>query len=182
MKTIILTLLLAVSSAHAQVEMDKSLPDVNITDKGQMVIEGDKFNYQAWSSKALISKVFLIQHIAGRTSAKELNAGLIKAIKQAKFPKAEYQTVNIINLDDAIWGTGSFVESKTQDSKKTFPWSSFILDENSTAKKRWQLADNSSAIIVLDQHQKVVFFKDGQLDDNEVSQVIKTIDSLIQGK
>lgn len=51
------------------------------------------------------------------------------AITAAKFPAESYQTTTIINQDDAIWGTSSFVKSSAQDSKKEFPWSSMVLDE-----------------------------------------------------
>ena len=62
----------------------------------------------------------VIQHIAGKTGAKELNAPLIEAIKSANFPKNHYQTTTIINLDDVIWGTGAFVVSRAEQGKKEY--------------------------------------------------------------
>lgn len=49
-----------------------------------------------------------------------MNAPLIEAIKQAKFPQNSYQTTTIINTDDAIFGTGPFVRGSVEDSKKSF--------------------------------------------------------------
>ena len=40
------------------------------------------------------------------------------AIKAAKLPHDKYQTVTIINSNDAIWGTSGFVKSSAEDSKK----------------------------------------------------------------
>lgn len=45
-----------------------------------------KFSYQEWKSQQLPGKVRTVQHIAGRSSAKELNAPLIEAIKKRIFP------------------------------------------------------------------------------------------------
>ena len=92
------------------------------------MLKEKEISYQPWQSKVLTGKVFLIQHIAGRSSAKELNAPMIEAIKAAKLPHDKYQTVTIINSNDAIWGTSGFVKSSAEDSKKEFPWSAMVLD------------------------------------------------------
>lgn len=46
---------------------------------------------------------------------------MIEAIKKARLPHDSYQTVTIINSNDAIWGTSGFVKSSAEDSKKEFP-------------------------------------------------------------
>jgi YtfJ family uncharacterized protein len=95
-------------------------------------------------------KVRVVQHIAGRSSAKEKNANLIEAIKAAGFPHDRYQTTTIVNTDDAIPGTGMFVRNSIESNKKLFPWSQFIVDSNGLVRKAWQLDEKSSAIVVLD--------------------------------
>ncbi len=50
--------------------------------------------------------------------SKELNAPLVEAIKQAKFPHDSYQTTTIINTDDAIFGTGVFVKTALKIAKR----------------------------------------------------------------
>lgn len=63
----------------------------------------------------------MVQHIAGRSSAKEKNANLIEAIKAAGFPHDRYQTTTIVNTDDAIPGTGMFVRNSIESNKKALP-------------------------------------------------------------
>jgi YtfJ family uncharacterized protein len=104
-----------------------------------------------------------------------MNAPLMSAITAAKFPQENYQTTTIINQDDAMWGTGSFVKSSAQDSKKEFPWSSMVLDENGLVAKTWGLKQESSAIIVQDKQGKVLFTKEGPLNQDEITQVIALI-------
>ena len=108
MKHLVLTLALLPTLALAHnIKESAQVPLVNISDKGELVLKEKEISYQPWQSKVLAGKVFLIQHIAGRSSAKELNAPMIEAIKAAKLPHDKYQTVTIINSNDAIWGVTS---------------------------------------------------------------------------
>ena len=98
------------ASAH-NIEKGQRVPPVGIADRGELILDNDKFSYKPWNSAQLAGKVRVVQHIAGRTSAKEKNANLVEAIKAAKFPHDRYQTTTIVNTDDAIPGSGMFVRS-----------------------------------------------------------------------
>lgn len=166
-------------SAHDFVEGQRVVP-LGISDKGELIYSQDKFSYKSWNSAQLPGKVRVIQHIAGRSSAKEKNAALIEAIKAAQFPHDRYQTTTIVNTDDAIPGTGMFVRSSIESNKKQFPWSQFIVDGNGVAKKAWQLEKGGSAIVVLDKEGRVRFAKDGALTQEEVKQVTERVRQLLQ--
>jgi len=91
MKHLVLTLALLPTLALAHnIKESAQVPLVNISDKGELVLKEKEISYQPWQSKVLAGKVFLIQHIAGRSSAKELNAPMIEAIKAAKLPHDKY--------------------------------------------------------------------------------------------
>ncbi|EGA71763.1 protein YtfJ precursor [Vibrio sinaloensis DSM 21326] len=174
----LLTLAIACSPMFAMahsISVGQAVPAVEVNSHGEILLQGEETRYQAWSSQNLVGKVRVIQAIAGRSSSKEMNAPLMAAITAAKFPEQSYQTTSIINQDDAIWGTGSFVKSSAEDSKKEFPWSSMVLDEEGIVAQQWQLAEESSAIIVQDKQGKVLFVKEGALSDGEVQQVINLI-------
>ncbi|TNJ25413.1 YtfJ family protein [Aeromonas sobria] len=178
MKHLVLTLALLPSLVFAHnIKDGNPVPLVNVSDQGELVLNGKDIGYQPWQSKALTGKVFMIQHIAGRSSAKELNAPMIEAIKAAKLPQDKYQTVTIINSNDAIWGTSGFVKSSAEDSKKEFPWSAMVLDAKGMARNAWDLTPESSAIILLDKEGKVLFAKDGPLDANNITTVMGLIKS-----
>ncbi|PIJ52104.1 hypothetical protein BL250_02015 [Erwinia sp. OLTSP20] len=165
--------------AHNFIE-NQYVPAVGIHDKGELMFTQDKFSYQNWNSARLAGKVRVIQHIAGRSSAKEMNAALIEAIKAANFPHDRYQTTTIVNTDDAIPGTGMFVRSSIESNKKQYPWSQFIVDSLGIAKKAWQLDAGGSAIVVLDKQGRVRFAKDGALTQNETQRVISLVKSLLK--
>ncbi len=152
---------------------------IGITDRGELVLDKDQFSYKTWNSAQLVGKVRVLQHIAGRTSAKEKNATLIEAIKSAKLPHDRYQTTTIVNTDDAIPGSGMFVRSSLESNKKLYPWSQFIVDSNGVARGAWQLDEKSSAVVVLDKDGRVQWAKDGALTQEEVQQVMDLLHKLI---
>lgn len=166
------------ASAHNFVDGQRVAP-VGIADRGELILDNDKFSYKNWNSSQLAGKVRVVQHIAGRTSAKEKNATLIEAIKAAKFPHDRYQTTTIVNTDDAIPGSGMFVRSSIESNKQLYPWSQFIVDSNGLARKAWQLQEESSAIVVLDKDGRVQWAKDGALTQDEVQQVVSLLHKLL---
>jgi len=87
-------LLPLMASAH-NIEKGQRVPPVGIADRGELILDNDKFSYKPWNSAQLAGKVRVVQHIAGRTSAKEKNATLVEAIKTGKFPHDRYQTTTI---------------------------------------------------------------------------------------
>ena len=136
-------------------------------------------SYKSWSSTALPGKVRVIQHIAGRSAAKEKNQAMIEAIKAAHFNQAKYQTTTIINADDAVVGTGMFVKSSAEKGKKENAHSQVILDDKSAVKNAWGLREKDSVIILLDKTGKVQFVKEGKLTDDEVKEVISRATALM---
>ncbi|KFI11925.1 MULTISPECIES: YtfJ family protein [Vibrio] len=160
--------------AH-NITVGQAVPTVEVASYGEIMVKDNDTTYQQWSSQDMLGKVRVIQAIAGRSSSKELNAPLMSAITAAKFPAESYQTTSIINQDDAIWGTGSFVKSSAEDSKKEFPWSSMVLDEEGVVAGAWELQEESSAIVVQDKQGNVLFVKEGALNSDEIQQVLTLI-------
>ncbi|MBL5967055.1 YtfJ family protein [Lelliottia amnigena] len=171
-------LLPLMASAH-NIENGQRVPAVGITDRGELILDNDKFSYKAWNSAQLPGKVRVVQHLAGRSSAKEKNASMIEAIKSANLPHDRYQTTTIVNTDDAIPGSGMFVRSSLESNKKLYPWSQIIVDSNGVTRKAWQLEEESSAVVVLDKDGRVQWAKDGALTQEEVQQVIALLHKLL---
>ena len=175
-----LSLLIPASVMAHDLRQDMRVPAVGVNDKGELLLQQEKFSYKNWNSAQLSGKVRVVQHIAGRSSAKEMNAALIEAIKAAKLPHDRYQTTTIVNTDDAIPGTGMFVRSSVETSKQQYPWSQFIIDAKGNVQHAWQLQPGGSAIVVLDKQGKVKFVKDGSLTQDEVTKVMTLVTSLLK--
>lgn len=172
------SLISANTFAH-NIQPNQLLANVTVSDKGEITLNGNDVAYKLWSSTALPGKVRVIQHIAGRSAAKEKNQAMIEAIKAAHFNQAKYQTTTIINADDAVVGTGMFVKSSAEKGKKENAHSQVILDDKSAVKNAWGLREKDSVIILLDKTGKVQFVKEGKLTDDEVKEVISRATALM---
>lgn len=155
----------------------KTVPTATAKDYGEIQLHDGKESYTSWNTGELVGKVRVIQAMAGRSSAKQMNQPLMDAISAAKFPEDKYQTTTIVNQDDSMWGTGSMVKSSAEDSKKDYPWSSIVVDENGVVAKAWHLKEKSSAIVVLNKQGQILFEHQGALDKQQISQVISLVKS-----
>ncbi|MCW9709304.1 YtfJ family protein [Avibacterium sp. 21-586] len=168
-----------VSYAH-NIQLNTDLPNVIVSQKGELIIKNQDISYQPWQASQLKGKVRVLQHIAGRSAVKEKNLPLMEAIKKQKFNSELYQTTNIINSDDAIFGTGAFVVSSVKEAKVQNPYSQVVLDEKGMVKNTWHLKEKESLIIVLDRNGKVKFVQEGKLSSEQIQQIIRLIQSLIK--
>lgn len=164
--------------AH-NVQLNSALPTVNVAQDGELVAQGKNVVYKDWSSATLSGKVRVLQHIAGRSSVKEKNEPLMNAIRQANFDRAKYQTTTIINADDAIIATGSFVKSSAEEGKLKNPHTQVVLDQKSSVKNAWGLKAKESFIAVLDKNGKVQFVSEGKLSAEQIQQVIALTQKLL---
>ncbi|WP_371239757.1 YtfJ family protein [Pantoea sp. KPR_PJ] len=171
-------LLPGLSSAHT-FETGKPLPRIFIANEGELVIQQNKLVYQRWSSASLTGKVRLMIHVAGRLSAKDQNAPLIAAIRQANLPRGRFQTTTIVNTDDAIPGSAIFVERSIKSSKLDAPWQHFVIDSSGVAQNSWRLMPHGSTVVILDTHGIVRFAKDGALTPQEVNQTLALLNQLL---
>lgn len=165
--------------AH-NVQLNSPLPPAAVMQDGEMVLSGEQVGYRAWQSASLAGKVRVVFHIAGRSSAKEKNQALMDALKAAQFDRSKYQTTTIINADDAIVATGSFVKSSAENGKRENPHSQVVLDQSSSVKNAWQLKPKESFVAVLDKSGKVQFFAEGKLSAEQIQQVLGLVTALLR--
>ena len=172
-------LLFAVEFSQAgQIKLGQPLPKVTLNELGKLNLEGEQISYVPWNSRELRGKVFTIYHLAGTRLAASLNDAFIDRLLEEQFdllPGNPHQTFNIINLDDAMFGTSGIVQRTVEDRKRKYIVPGFALDKEGVIRKAWGLAPESSAVIILNQAGKVVFFKDGQLSQAEIDQAIQVI-------
>ncbi len=159
----------------SKISQGQVLPAVSVDNKGEVLLEDGRTHYATWDSAVLKGKVRCVHHLAGRSSAKEINESLMDALKKANFPQSDYQTTTIVNLKDAIFGTGSLVSMMVEGGKKEFPWTSVVVDAKGTVQSAWELQKESSAVAILDRDGKVLFSKDGKLTADEVTSVVALI-------
>ena len=74
------------------------------------------------------------------------------------FGDGKYHVTTIINLDAALWGTSGLVVSEVQDSKRKFPNSTMVLDEEGSGVNEWQLGKQGAGLAILDAKGTVLYF------------------------
>jgi YtfJ family uncharacterized protein len=166
------------AAAHNLIDGQHVAP-VGVVNKGERILRQGEPDYRSWNSARLDGKAGVVLHMAGRLSAKALNAPLIQAIADARFPAQTFRITTIVNTDEAIPGSAIFVRRSLESSKQETPAVQFVVDELGAVRRTWQLEAGGSAVVVLDKQGRVRFAKDGALTQSEVQQVIALIRQLL---
>ena len=95
--------------------------------------------------------------------------------------KTDFHVTTIINLEDAMWGTSGFVVSEVESSKKEFPHSTLVLDENGTGREEWNLKKKGAALAILDKTGTVIYFTQQRPSDAEVENMLAVVREQIEG-
>lgn len=182
MKNLVVSgLLLFSGTLHAHnLQTNSPLPLLKVSDKGELVLNSDEVKYTSWSTSNTSNKVKVLLHMAGTKAAKAINQNFIDQLKAAKFDRRYYQTITIVNRDEAIWGTGIFVANKLEENKRQYPSNVFVIDDDSQVKEQLALASDSSAVILLSPKNTVRFVKEGRLSEQEIAQVLSLINKEIK--
>ncbi len=153
------------------------LPEVTVKgdELGELELKKDDVIFKKWNSKSLKGKVRTVYHLAARMGIDDINKAYVDALEANDFPSSSYQTVTILNLGDALWGTGGFARSEFSKNKKKYPDSGFVLDDENTVRDKWGLKEEGSAIILIDKDGNVLAHKDGKLTPAEVNQFMQMI-------
>mgnify|MGYP006228648591 CR=1 FL=1 len=110
-------------SPAAQIKLSQPRPKVTLNELGKLNLEEEQIGYVPLNSSELRGKVFTIYHLAGTRSAASLNDSFITQHLEEQFdllPGNPLQTFNIINLDDAMFGTSCIVQHTVEDGKRKY--------------------------------------------------------------
>lgn len=174
-----LCLIFITLTASAQpVTLGNRLPLAVVSQPGTLNYENHAFSYARWNSVQLAGKVRVVMHLAGRLSAKEMNAPLADRLANTPLPQDRYQTTLIVDTDDAIPGSAMFVRASLKSSKEASPQTQIIIDGDGAVRRSWNLKSGGSAVVVLDQQGRVRFVKQGALTPDEVAKVMSLLATL----
>jgi uncharacterized protein len=165
-------------ASAASVEVGGRLPDLSIDDKGELILSGDDVDYRSWSYPQQPGKVHIVQYMAATKSAGDMN----KAFRDrfdTDLPKNSFRTTTILNLDDALWGTGGFVIGELKSNKRKFPEAVMVVDEEGAGVKQWQLQNDTAAVVILDSQGTVRYVKQGKMSAAEIESTLELILAVI---
>lgn len=160
--------------------LGKRLADLSILDRGELVLAGDEVTYQPWRYPQEPGRVHVVQYLAATQAASEINEAFTDRMK-TDLPQGQFLSTTIVNLDEAMWGTGGFVVSKLKSNKLQFPGAVLVADADGLGRKQWQLEKKSSAVIVADPSGLVRFFKQGAMSAEEIESTLAMVKNYIVG-
>jgi YtfJ family uncharacterized protein len=181
---ILLSILLCLSlpAWSSNIHIGEPLPELSIDDRGELILHGkDEISYRAWHSPGHPEKVHVLQYLAATRKARSQTQAFTDRLEEA-LPTGSYQFTTVINLDDALWGTGGFVVGEVKSNKRQYPKSTMVLDEEGSGLQAWELQKKSSAIVVIDTSGTVLFLKQGTMSEDEIETAVELIRQQITEK
>ena len=130
----ILSMLLMITCGAALAEapaVQSPLPPLSIADRGERKLVDNEFSFTPWGSEQNPGKVHIIQYFGGTKSDSKIFKPFTDLLRET-FRTDTYHETTIINLDAAMWGTSGFVVAEVKESKRKFPLSTMVLDEDSS--------------------------------------------------
>ena len=106
---------------------------------------------------------------------KDLNSAFSATLKTKKYDRSNYGSIAIVNLA-ATWKPNFVIEGILASKQEEFPDTIYVKDKNSVLVNEWKLADNSSDIIIFEKSGKVIFHKDGKMDESDIQLALKLIE------
>ncbi|MEA2111274.1 MAG: YtfJ family protein [Campylobacterota bacterium] len=138
---------------------------------------GGTVEEQAWSSKQMLQgKIHVLLYVD--PDEKDTNNDLTTALKLKKFDRNYYGSVAIINLA-ATWMPNFAIEAKLKKKQELYPDTLYVKDKKSVLVNEWNIADDSSNVLLFNREGKLLYLFEGRLDESEISKVIQLIEDYI---
>lgn len=171
--------LLTILPAEAM-ELGSSLPSAQVTHNGELILQGKSVSYQPWTSQQItVGSPALIFHMAARLSSEQIIAPLKAALEAEDYAAGSFQSVSVINLSDALWGTRGLVLSKLTDNKREHPEASLIADKEGVVRRDWQLSGEGVAVILVSAEGDIRYFQEGNISDEDVTVIMSALNAEI---
>ncbi len=164
---ILLSVGVMATSAWAGLEMGQIPKEVEL--KGDL---GGRLDGSPWSSKELAGKVHVLFYVD--PDEKDLNNETSEALRLENFPRDQYQSFAMINMD-ATWLPNFAISSALEEKQKKYPTAIYVKDYDKILVKEWNLADDNSDVLAFDKSGKLIFMKAGKLTPQDIQKLIGLI-------
>lgn len=166
------------SPLAASPTVNAPLPELHISDRGELTYQDDDFTFVPWSSTRTPGKVHVIQYFGAKLADRDVFAPVTDRIQET-FEAGTVHVTTVLNMDAALWGTSSFVMSELEKNKKQHPASTMVVDEEGSGIETWNLGKDGTGLIVMDADGIVRFFNRGSLSEDQLASTIELIRSNI---
>lgn len=167
LKWIVPVCLFLTTLAWAGMEMGQVPPVVELKED-----LGGRLDGSPWKSDELKGKVHVLFYVD--PDEKDTNNDASEALDKEKFPAEKYQSVGIINMA-ASWLPNFAISSSLEEKQKKYPRTIYVRDYKRVLVKAWGIADDSSDVLAFDKQGRLIFRKDGKLNEEEIKQLVQVI-------
>ncbi|GAB3379887.1 YtfJ family protein [Spongiibacter taiwanensis] len=176
----VLFLLLIASPSYA-FNIGDTLPVTQVPEPGELILQDNAVVYRPWNSEQITAgSPALIFHMAARLSSEQIIAPLKAALEAADFAEGSFQSVSVVNLNDALWGTRGLVLSKLGENKREHPEASLIADKTGAVRQDWQLSGEGVAVILVSAEGNISYFQEGGISEQEVTAIMSALNTEIE--
>ncbi|WP_457747376.1 YtfJ family protein [Sulfurimonas sp.] len=170
LKAVVLSTLVTVSlSALTVGEIPKTV--TLSKDNGGLAVDGSP-----WSSASIKDKVYVMFYVD--PDEKDVNSHFSDALKAKKYDRTKYGSLAVVNLA-ATWKPNFVIEKILKSKQKEFPDTIYVKDKNSVLVNEWEVADDSSDIIIFNKDGNVLFYKAGKMSDEDMQKAFSLIEANI---
>lgn len=158
---------LLLATQLAALEIGAPLPSVTL--------EGDRggsVDGRAWESESLKGKVRVIFYVD--PDEKDLNNPFSEALKAEAFDRSRFGSVAIINMA-ATWMPDFALDIALKKKQENYPDTAYVRDRGRYILKQWQIADDTSDIIITDRDGKVLYLYEGRIPEARFPDIISLI-------
>ncbi len=145
-----------------------------------MVLEGAKGGYvkdgSAWSSLDIHGKVYAGFYVD--PDEKDKNEHFFEALKAKHYDRSQFGSIAIINMA-ATWKPDFVIEQILKYKQKQFPDTIYVKDKAKVLVKQWGLADDESDVLLFDKDGKLLFYKAGKMEEDDMQKVFRLIEERI---
>lgn len=179
-KSLVAAGLLCVSAASTALELGGELPALDVPSRGELEINGDSVRFVPWSTEQITTDTpALIFHMAARMSSDSIIAPLRDRLDKGDYAPGSFQSISVVNLDDALWGTQGLVTSELAKNKRAHPQAVLVADDEGRGLKAWSLEPKGVAVILLNTDGNIRLLKEGKLSEEDVNDIISALDDEI---
>ncbi|MEM1112273.1 MAG: YtfJ family protein [Pseudomonadota bacterium] len=150
-----------------------------IDNAGILILDGEEVTHQAWSTASLSGRPVYLQHLAARVGLDQTYQAFSDALEARPYTPDDYQAVAVVNRDDAAFGTGFIVAQTLKSNKRRYPEANIVVDNESKMLEDWNLQPKSAAIMIVDAEGRVLFFKEGEMTEEESDSALALLDAAI---
>jgi YtfJ family uncharacterized protein len=170
----VILLCIAVAAGAQTPAPGSPLPPLRIAERGELLLAEDDISFAPWSTDSRPGKVHVLQYFgATRADSKRFKPFTDKL--EQTFSREHYHVTTIINLDAALWGTTGLVVSEVKDSKRKYPLSTMVLDEEGTGVETWQLGNEGAGLVIVDGRGIVRYFTPDAMTEETMNTSVELV-------